>query len=159
MKTNLRFWSYLVQFSSEWKMFQTEVVEKIKSHILCSATFFENDAVCEIMCKNIVEQGSPQMTIWHMRALYWIPKATNTLRLCNTLALPPQQWLHEWVSVLRYTYIVCLVCTRWFKYDRDWFVCKQAAQVPVIFEPPCILCGVNASCFCSARRRHGANKK
>jgi hypothetical protein len=28
--------------------------------------------------------------------------------------------------------------TRWFKYDRDWFVCKQAAQVPVIFEPPCI---------------------
>jgi hypothetical protein len=28
--------------------------------------------------------------------------------------------------------------TRWFKYDQDWFVCKQAAQVPVIFEPPCI---------------------
>jgi hypothetical protein len=28
-------------------------------------------------------------------------------------------------------------CTRWFKYDWDWFVCKQAAQVPVIFEPPC----------------------
>ena len=27
--------------------------------------------------------------------------------------------------------------TRWFKYDRDWFVCKQAALVPVIFEPPC----------------------
>jgi hypothetical protein len=25
-----------------------------------------------------------------------------------------------------------------FKYDRDWFVCKQAALVPVIFEPPCI---------------------
>ena len=28
--------------------------------------------------------------------------------------------------------------TRWFKYDRDLFVCKQATQVPVIFEPPCI---------------------
>jgi len=27
--------------------------------------------------------------------------------------------------------------TRWFKYDRDWFLCKQAAYVPVIFEPPC----------------------
>jgi len=25
--------------------------------------------------------------------------------------------------------------TRWFKYDRDWFLCKQAAYVPVIFEP------------------------
>ena len=20
-----------------------------------------------------------------------------------------------------------IICTRWFKYDRDWFVCKQAA--------------------------------
>ena len=28
--------------------------------------------------------------------------------------------------------------TRWLKSDRDWFVCKQAAYVPVIFEPPCI---------------------
>jgi len=23
--------------------------------------------------------------------------------------------------------ILKLKCTRWFKYDRDWFVCKQAA--------------------------------
>jgi len=30
--------------------------------------------------------------------------------------------------------------TRWYKYERDWFVCKQAALVPVIFEPPCIYC-------------------
>jgi hypothetical protein len=29
--------------------------------------------------------------------------------------------------------------TSWFKYDQDWFVCKQAAQVPVIFELPCII--------------------
>jgi hypothetical protein len=35
---------------------------------------------------------------------------------------------------------ICLTYTRWFKYDRDWFVCKQAAQVPVIFEPPCTCC-------------------
>ena len=27
---------------------------------------------------------------------------------------------------------------RWFKYDWDWFVCKQAKSVPVIFEPLCI---------------------
>jgi len=29
------------------------------------------------MWKNIVEQGSPQMTIWHMRIACWIRKATN----------------------------------------------------------------------------------
>jgi len=32
-------------------MFQTKVVEKIKAHILCSVTFFENRAFCEIMWK------------------------------------------------------------------------------------------------------------
>ena len=46
-------------------MFQTKVVEKIKTHILCSVTFlfFENRAVYEIMWKNIVERGRPQLTI------------------------------------------------------------------------------------------------
>jgi hypothetical protein len=39
--------------------------ENIKTHILCSITFFsENRAVYEIMWKNIVQQGMPQMTIW-----------------------------------------------------------------------------------------------
>ena len=28
--------------------------------------------------KNIVERGRPQMTIWRMHILYWIPNATNT---------------------------------------------------------------------------------
>ena len=40
MKTDMHFWSYLAQFFLEWEMFQTEVVEKIKTHILCSVTFF-----------------------------------------------------------------------------------------------------------------------
>ena len=31
---------YLAQFSFEWEMFQTKVVEKIKTHIVCSVTFF-----------------------------------------------------------------------------------------------------------------------
>ena len=37
----------------------------------------------------------------------------------------------------RKTWLSYTQCTRWFKYDRDWFLCKQAAYVPVIFEPPC----------------------
>jgi len=46
-------------------MFQTKVVEKIKTHILCSVTFFppENLAVDEIMWKSIVQPDRPQMTI------------------------------------------------------------------------------------------------
>ena len=41
MKTDMRFWSYLAQLFLEWEMFQTKVVEKIKTHILCSITFFQ----------------------------------------------------------------------------------------------------------------------
>ena len=44
-------------------MFQTKVVEKIKTHILCSVTFFfENRAVYEIMLKNLVEPERPRIT-------------------------------------------------------------------------------------------------
>jgi len=54
-------------------MFQTKVVEKIKTYILCSMVFFfENRAVYQIMWKNVVEPGRPQMTIWRMRIAYWI---------------------------------------------------------------------------------------
>jgi hypothetical protein len=35
MTTTIRFWSYLAQFVLEWEMFQTKVVERVKTHILC----------------------------------------------------------------------------------------------------------------------------
>jgi hypothetical protein len=83
-------------------MLQTEVVEKIKTHILCSVTFFfENCTVGEIMWKNITERGRPQMRIWRMRIACWIPKATNThLERVILTAFPLQQLLHEGASFL-----------------------------------------------------------
>jgi hypothetical protein len=44
-------------------MFETEVSEKIKLHVLCSITFSENLAAYEIMWKNMIEPDRPQMTI------------------------------------------------------------------------------------------------
>jgi uncharacterized paraquat-inducible protein A len=58
-------------------MFQKIVVEKIKTNFFVFSNFFENRAVYEIMWKNIVEGGRPQLTIWHMRIACWIPNATN----------------------------------------------------------------------------------
>ena len=53
-------------------------VDKIKKHISCLITFFlKNPAIFEIMWKNIVQPGRPQMTIWHMHTACWITKATN----------------------------------------------------------------------------------
>ena len=37
-------------------------------------------------------------------------------------------------------YSVTYICTRWFKYDRDWFGLFTHKSVPVIFEPPCTRC-------------------
>jgi len=54
------------------------MVEIIKTNILRSANFiFKNRDVYEIMWKNIVVRGRPQITIWRMRIACWIPKATN----------------------------------------------------------------------------------
>jgi len=50
------------------------------------------------------------MTIWRMRIACSIPKATNThSKNVILIDFPPQRWLHKRASVLRYTYIACLV--------------------------------------------------
>jgi hypothetical protein len=64
----------------------------------------------EKISKNIVESGRPQMTTWRMRILRWIPKATDrNSEYVIPIAFPLQQWFHERTSMLRYTYIACLV--------------------------------------------------
>ena len=46
MKTNIHFWSYLGQLFLEREMSQTNVVENIKTHILCSIFFFFRKSCC-----------------------------------------------------------------------------------------------------------------
>jgi hypothetical protein len=106
---------YVARSSLEWKIFQAKSVEKIKTRILCSITFFfENSAVYEIIRKNIVEPGRPKMTIWRMRIVCWITKATNTLsEYVILVSFPLQQWLQESTSLFCYTYIDCLVIGYW----------------------------------------------
>jgi uncharacterized Fe-S cluster-containing MiaB family protein len=65
MKTNIHSLSYLAQFFLERKRFQTKVVDKIKTYILCSVNFLsENRAVYEVMWKDNVQPDSPQMAIY-----------------------------------------------------------------------------------------------
>ena len=74
VKANIQCWSYLAQFFLELEMFQTKVVEKIKTRILCSIFFFENRAVYEIMWKKECWAGQP--TDDNMAHVYRM--ATNT---------------------------------------------------------------------------------
>ena len=104
---------------AHWILFRmrnvwTKVVEKVKTQILCSITFFffKNRAIYEIMWKNTVEWGRLQMTIWRMHIACWIPTTTNTRTEYVTLMdFPLQQWLHGRTSVLYYMYVACLVVT------------------------------------------------
>jgi hypothetical protein len=61
--------------------------ENQNTHFVFSDFFYENRGVYEIMWNNLVERGRPQMTIRRMRIACWIPKATNTHRMCNTHCL------------------------------------------------------------------------
>jgi hypothetical protein len=74
--------------------------------------FLENLTVYEIMWKNIVEPGKPQMTIWRMRIVCWVHKATIThSEYVILIDFPLQQWLHESASMLSYAYISRFVCS------------------------------------------------
>ena len=85
--------------------------EILNTHFVCNNFFFfENLAFYEIVWENIEERVSAQMTIWHMRIACYTPKATTTHSECVILiSFILQQWLHECASMLRYTYIACLV--------------------------------------------------
>ena len=70
----------------------------------------ENLTIYEIKWKNTVEPDRPHMIIWRTHNAGSIPKAKNTRSESVTLiAFPLQRWLHERASMLRYTYIACLV--------------------------------------------------
>ena len=105
------FLSYLAQFL-KCEIFQTKVIEKIKTHFFFSNVF--KNCVYEIMWKNTEEPGRPQITMRRMRIVCCVPKATYPLiKYVKLIAFPLQQWLHKRTSFLRYTYIACLLNNRY----------------------------------------------
>jgi hypothetical protein len=130
MKTLSHLWQYLANFFLEWEMFQTNIVEKIKTHILCSVTFFRKS--CHLW-DNAEKFGrargaTKDVTIWRIRFKCWISKAhahlpghphalmhtrththTHTHKYIILISFPLQQWFRERASVLHDTYIECCV--------------------------------------------------
>jgi hypothetical protein len=91
---------------------QASIVEKIKTHILCSFTpfFFENRAVCEIMWKNIVESDRPQMTIWRMPFECWVTEATDLHSECVILNCFSTATMVTRTLLNVTVYVQCLSC-------------------------------------------------
>ena len=69
--------------SRSFHLRMTNVSDKIcrrsqNAHFVFSNFFFENHSFCEIMWKNTVQPGRPQMTVWRMHISRWVPKAKHT---------------------------------------------------------------------------------
>jgi hypothetical protein len=91
-------------------MFRTQAVEKIKTHILCLATFLENRADYEIMWKNIVERGQATDDIMaHALCMLDTQGHKHTVIICNTFCLSTITMVtRRRLSVPLYVY--CLSC-------------------------------------------------
>ena len=71
-------------------MFQTKVIEKIKTHILVfNIFFFKILGIYEMMWKNIVELVRSQITIWRMRIAWVLVRKPERKR---TLGKPRRKW-------------------------------------------------------------------
>ena len=78
MNNTVYFLLRFAQFFLEWEIYQTYVIEKIKTHILCSITFFPENRVFYEKMKNVLEPDRLHMTIRPMRIACWISKAADT---------------------------------------------------------------------------------
>jgi hypothetical protein len=117
MGTCVHLWQYLAEIFLEWEIFQTKVVEKIRTHILCSITFSLKS--CRLW-DNVEKYGTARQAtddniIRRMRFACCITKATDThSEYVILIACPRQQWLRERATMLRYTVLnihrYCVKC-------------------------------------------------
>jgi hypothetical protein len=86
LKKYVHLWQYVTEFFWEWEMFRIKVVEKIKTHILCSVTFSQK-SYC--LWDNVEKyctagQATDDSIIQPTHFASWVTKATwLTLRMCN----------------------------------------------------------------------------
>ena len=112
-------------------MFHVKAVEKIRTHILCSVGFFffEKRSIYENVEKcGRAREDTDGNIIRRMPFACWITEATphthTHTEYLILIAFPRQQCLHERISVLRYTYVECLVVVFFLSillYNGEWF--------------------------------------
>jgi len=93
-------------------MLQRKIVDKIKTHILYSVTFFPRKSyrLCDNVEKHCTAGKATDDKMAHAHCTLDAYGHKYTHAGCVILfAFTLQQWLHERVSVLRYTYIACLI--------------------------------------------------
>ena len=113
MKTKIHLRSHLAQFL-RIRNVSDKICREIKTHILCSVTFFFFRKGCCLRKKVqkycTVGQTSDDNTIRHMRITWWINEVTDThSQYVIPIAFRRQQWFRERASILR-LYVHCPSC-------------------------------------------------
>ena len=97
MKTDAHLWYYLAELFSEWEIFYTKFVGKIKTHILWSITFSWKS--CRL-CDNAEKYGRAGDVA--SSYVCWIAQATNIhSEYVIFVSFPREEWLRECASMLR----------------------------------------------------------
>jgi len=103
--------SYLAQFLFKCEMFQKNALEKIKTHILYSISFFflKSCLLWDNVEKCCIAGQAIDDNMAHVHCMLDTWRYKRTLRICNTYSFPLQKRLHEHASVLRYSTLPVLL--------------------------------------------------
>jgi hypothetical protein len=116
VKTPNNFSKWQMGFNSAFKglkYFRQTCTEGLNTNFIFNNYFFENLAIYEVMWKNNLDPDRPQRRVRCIRIACWIPMATKTCLKYVTLTAPPlPQWLYKRTSLLRYSYVRCLVIVK-----------------------------------------------
>jgi len=112
MKTDIHFWSHLAQFFLEWEMFQTKVVEKIKTYFVFSNYFLRKSYRLWDNVENYCRAGQAtdgNMAHAHCMLYTYCYSYTQTHTHTHSEyvilnAFPQHQWLYESASLF---YVTC----------------------------------------------------
>ena len=120
-------------------MFRAKRKQINKTHLNSTFSFLNRD-VYEKMWKNTVQLRMPQMTIWCTRIACWVPEATNILiGYVIFIDFPMQQWLHDRVSLFRYTYLACLVSILMFSWKICYTETTNCYSSQQVFQNPTVI--------------------
>jgi hypothetical protein len=110
INTYVHLWSYIAQFFLKWENFQVKFVQKIKTRILCSLTFFFRKS-CRSL-HNVEEFGTARQatddnTIQSMRTACCITKATDAQLEYSFLTATVVTWERFNITLIHTLPVLC----------------------------------------------------
>ena len=80
LQEDLSIWQYLTQLFLQWEIFQTKILQKIKTHILCSIhIFWESCHLWDNVEKyHTARQVTDDATVQHTHTAFFMPIAIDT---------------------------------------------------------------------------------